>query len=87
MRRGVLFVSPCREDATVQHTNLDHYNSDSFMSLPLVHRQRVVGVLNLSNKRDGESFDDVDMDRAQLASHVLALALGERESRPELRAA
>jgi hypothetical protein len=57
------------------------------MSLPLVHQQRVVGVLNLSNKRDGEAFDDLDMDRARLASHVLAQALGERDRRIELRAA
>jgi GAF domain-containing protein len=67
-----------REDDTPVHaTGLDRYNSDSFISLPLVHRQRVVGVMNLSNKQDGEPFDDLDLDRAQLASHVLALALGE----------
>jgi GAF domain-containing protein len=67
-----------REDRTpVQATGLDHYNSDSFISLPLVHRQRVVGVMNLSNKQDGEPFDELDLDRARLASHVLSLALGE----------
>ena len=75
------------EEATVRHTGLDHYNSDSFMSLPLVHRHRVVGVLNLSNKRDGESFDTLDLARAQLASQVLAQALGERDRRSEVRAA
>jgi GAF domain-containing protein len=68
-----------QEDAPVRHTDVDTYNSDSFMSLPLVHRKRVVGVLNLSNKRDGDTFDETDFDRARLASHVLAIALGERE--------
>ncbi len=76
-----------RDDVPVRHTGLDQYNSDSFMSLPLVHNSRVVGVLNLSNKRDGEPFDDLDLDRAQLASHVLALALGERDRMSDLRAA
>lgn len=76
-----------RGDGGTRHTGLDEYNSDSYMSLPLVHQQRVVGVLNLSNKRDGEAFDDLDMDRARLASHVLAQALGERDRRTELRAA
>ncbi len=75
------------EDAPVRHTGLDTYNSDSFMSLPLVHQRRVVGVLNLSNKQDGESFDDVDLERAQLASHVLAVALGDRSDLAELRTA
>ncbi|HTR97706.1 MAG TPA: GAF domain-containing protein, partial [Candidatus Acidoferrales bacterium] len=64
------------EATPVRPTGLDRYNSDSFMSLPLVHRRRVVGVLNLSNKHAGEPFDALDLDRAQLASHVLAMALG-----------
>ncbi len=75
------------ENAPVRHTGLDQYNSDSFMSLPLVHQNRVVGVLNLSNKHDGEAFDDIDLDRAQLASHVLAVALGDRDHYAELRTA
>jgi transcriptional regulator with GAF, ATPase, and Fis domain len=72
-----VIVRERRDDTPVRATGLDSYNSDSFISLPLVHRQRVVGVINMSNKQDGEAFDDLDLDRAQLASHVLALALGE----------
>lgn len=68
-----------REDATpVAPTGVDHYNSDSFISMPLVHRNRIVGVLNLSNKRDGEPFSERDLARAQLAGSVLALAIGEQ---------
>jgi len=33
-------------------------------------------VLNLSNRRDGEAFDELDLERAQLACNVLAMALG-----------
>lgn len=69
-----------REDRTpVAPTGVDRYNSDSFISLPLVHRSRLVGVLNLSNKRDGEVFSERDLARAQLASSVLALAIGEQQ--------
>lgn len=68
-----------REDQTpVEPTGVDHYNSDSFISMPLVHRNRIVGVLNLSNKRDGEAFSERDLDRARLAGSVLALAIGEQ---------
>jgi len=35
---------------------------------PLLHRDRIVGVLNLSNKRDGEPFDETDLERAQRAA-------------------
>ena len=70
-------------DATpVRATGVDRYNSDSFVSVPLVHRDRVLGVLNLSNKRDGRSFDETDLDRAMMASAVLSLAMSAREDDP-----
>lgn len=68
-----------REDRTpVAPTGVDTYNSDSFISMPLLHRNRLVGVLNLSNKRDGELFSERDLERAQLAGSILALAIGEQ---------
>jgi len=75
--RRALLVRQASEHGPVHGTGLDRYNSESFISLPLVHRREVVGVLNMSNKRHGEPFDQVDLERARLASHVLAFALGE----------
>src|ERR1041385_7552808 len=63
----------------VRPTGVDHYNSDSFVSVPLVHQNRLLGVLNLSNKRDGKPFDETDLDRAIMASAVLSMSLGVRE--------
>ena len=54
----------------------DDYNSDSFICVPLIHNDRLIGVLNLSNKRANESFDDDDLDRAQLAGSLLAIVMG-----------
>jgi transcriptional regulator with GAF, ATPase, and Fis domain len=64
----------------VRPTGVDHYNSDSFVSVPLVHKNRLLGVLNLSNKRDGKPFNETDLDRAIMASAVLSMAMGERAS-------
>jgi hypothetical protein len=36
-------------------------------------------VLNLSNKRNGQPFDETDLDRAMMASAVLSLAMNQRE--------
>ncbi len=72
--RKPLFVRA--KDQNAPHTGKDSYNSDSFISVPLVHANRVYGVLNLSNKRDGESFDELDLERAEFAANVLAMALG-----------
>jgi signal transduction protein with GAF and PtsI domain len=69
-----------RTDADqVRHTHQDAYNSDSFVSVPLMHNNRLRGVLNLSNKRNGEPFDELDLDRALLAGSVLAMTLGSYE--------
>ncbi len=58
----------------------DTYNSDSFVCVPLIHNNRLCGVLNLSNKSDGEPLDDLDLDRALLAGAVLAMVLSRHEN-------
>ena len=78
--RKPLFVRVKRDAGAVQHTHQDAYNSDSFISVPLVHNDRLVGVLNLSNKTAGEPFDELDLDRAVLAGSVLAISLGGQET-------
>lgn len=75
-----LFVRMRQDAPPVSPSGVEAYNSDSFISVPLVHRERLVGVLNLSNKRDGAPFDDVDFERAMLTGSVLALALGGQET-------
>ncbi|MBI1798423.1 MAG: GAF domain-containing protein [Candidatus Eisenbacteria bacterium] len=77
--RKPLFVR-VREDAEcVSPTGQDAYNSDSFISVPLVHNNQLAGVLNLSNRADGEPFEDLDFDRALLAGSLLAMMLIGRE--------
>jgi putative methionine-R-sulfoxide reductase with GAF domain len=74
--RKPLFIRVKSDAQGVQHTGQDAYNSDSFISVPLIHRDRLAGVLNLSNKHDGAPFDELDLDRAQLAGSLLAMSLG-----------
>jgi len=74
--RKPLFVRVKNDASAVQHTYQDAYNSDSFICVPLIHSNRLMGVMNLSNKRDGEPFEEIDLDRAILAGSVLALTLG-----------
>ncbi len=63
-----------------QESRRDAYNSDSFVCVPLTHNNRLCGVLNLSNKTDGEPFDDMDLDRALLASALLSMVLARHEN-------
>ncbi len=81
-----LFVRMKQEVSPVQATGQDAYNSDSFISVPLVFKNRLYGVLNLSNKRDGDPFDESDLERAMLAGSLLALSLGGQERSRQLAA-
>ena len=67
------------DDGGTLLTHQDAYNSDSFISVPLVYGDRLSGVLNLSNKRGGVAFTEVDLDRATLVGSVLAMIQGGRE--------
>jgi transcriptional regulator with GAF, ATPase, and Fis domain len=78
--RKPLFVRVKKDAAAVQYTGQDVYNSDSFIAVPLIHSDRMVGVLNLSNKQGGLPFDELDLDRAMLAGSLLAMTLGGQEA-------
>jgi putative methionine-R-sulfoxide reductase with GAF domain len=71
-----------REDDS-PHTGLDSYNSDSFISVPLAYNNRLYGVMNLSNKRDGEPFEEVDLERALMAASLVGMVMGAREAGSE----
>jgi len=83
--RKPVLVRKGGDSTPVQPTGVDNYNSDSFVSVPLVHQNRLLGVLNLSNKRNGQPFNETDLDRAMMASAVLSLAMGQREAAGEAR--
>lgn len=65
-----------RRDGLARHTDQDAYDSDSFISVPLVFDGKLLGVLNLSNKQEAQPFTEVDLDRALLTGSVLAMVLG-----------
>jgi transcriptional regulator with GAF, ATPase, and Fis domain len=77
--RKPLFVRVREDSKEMSPNGQDAYNSDSFISVPLVHNNQLAGVLNLSNRADGEPFDDLDFDRAVLAGALLGMMMVGRE--------
>jgi transcriptional regulator with GAF, ATPase, and Fis domain len=75
--RKPLFVRVAEEVPAVPRTVKDTYNSDSFICVPLLYDGELTGVLSLSNKREGEPFEDIDLDRAVMAGAVLAVVYAE----------
>jgi len=47
----------------------------SFIACPITTREKVIGVLNLNDKKSGEPFNPEDLDQAQVISLMAATAL------------
>ncbi len=77
--RKPLFVRLREEAGKLPRGPDGAYNSDSFIVVPLLYRGRLHGVLSLSNKLDGEPFNQTDLDRATLAGAALATAFASHE--------
>ncbi len=71
-------VEDVRQDPRLRDCSLprmDRYRSPSFLSIPLRSGDRVLGVLNLSEKAGGVPFQASDLEVAGLLGNQLAIAL------------
>jgi GAF domain-containing protein len=59
-----LFISDVETDARFSKKSIPQYNNKSLMSLPLKIDGRVIGVLNLNNKKSSEPFSEQDYNQA-----------------------
>lgn len=66
-----LLVEDLEHDQRVMQKNRLHYKTRSFVSIPLKIADRVIGVLNLSDKTTGEVFNEDDLELVQtFATHA-----------------
>jgi hypothetical protein len=59
-----LFISDIETDSRFAKKSIPQYNSKALMSLPLKIDDRVIGVLNLNNKKSSQPFSQQDYERA-----------------------
>ncbi len=60
-----LLVNDIERDNRVAAPNRPRFRTKSFISLPLKDRDRLIGVLNLADKRDDSSFTETDLNLVQ----------------------
>ncbi len=66
-----ILVENLEDDPRVMQKNRQHYKTRSFVSVPLKIDDRIIGVLNLSDKMSGEVFDEEDLKLIQsFATHA-----------------
>jgi diguanylate cyclase (GGDEF)-like protein len=68
-------VKNLEEDPRFKQKNKQHYKTPSFVSVPLKLEERIIGVLNLSDKTTGEVFDDEDLKLIQMFADHAAIIL------------
>jgi GAF domain-containing protein len=63
-----LLVEDIENDPRFRRKNLPRYNTKSLLCLPLKVQDRIIGVLNLNNKENGEPFTGRDLFIASVVS-------------------
>ncbi len=70
-----LLVSDIEKDQRFGRKNRAQYSNSSLISVPILVNQRVVGVLNVNDKRDGTSFNEKDLNLLVLLASQAAVAI------------
>lgn len=56
-----LIISDVEKDERFQRINKERYSSSSLLSVPLKVPDKILGVLNMSNRKDGSDFNEHDL--------------------------
>ena len=86
--RKALLIANVEEDERFRRRNHERYNTRSCVVAPLIHENRVRGVINVSNRQDAGDFDEFDVRLLEaLAAHAaIALVNARRFEELESRA-
>jgi diguanylate cyclase (GGDEF)-like protein len=69
-----MLVENIEQDPRIGKKSRSRYKTSSFVSVPLKTEQRIMGVLNLTDKTTGEAFNEEDLQLAQaFAAHAAAV--------------
>jgi len=84
-----LFIEDIERDERFSKVSISQYTTKSLLSLPLKIGDRVIGVLNLNNKKTSEPFSQHDYSTAtflsEIISQFISILYSENYSREKLR--
>jgi diguanylate cyclase (GGDEF)-like protein len=73
-RQTPIAVANIEEVEDLRKNLYGDYNNNSFLSIPVIHDGRTIGVIHLSNEKDGAVFTSEHLDRLRpLTSHLPSL--------------
>jgi HD-GYP domain-containing protein (c-di-GMP phosphodiesterase class II)/signal transduction histidine kinase len=73
--RQAVLVTDIETDPRFAHTRRERYKTRSFISCPIIAKNRVLGVLNMHDKQDGTPFSEDEFALLKIIANQAALAL------------
>lgn len=70
-----VLVEDIEKDKRFKEKKRDHYKTRSFISCPIVSKNKLHGVLNINDKRDGTPFTEDEFDLITIIANQAAIAL------------
>lgn len=85
--RRPIFVPDINQHRSFRGQNRDHYKTRSFISCPVIYNEKLLGIININDKRDGKPFTPDEFDLMQIISNHTAIALENSSRLAQLRSA
>jgi GAF domain-containing protein len=70
-----VLVSDIDMDRRFKKKKRDHYNTKSFISCPVLYKNKLLGVLNINDKKDGSPFTEDEFTLMKIISNQAAIVI------------
>ncbi len=74
-QRIPVLVQDINKDERFKNKKRDHYKTKSFISCPILHKDRLLGLLNINDKKDGSHFTQDELTLIQIISNQAAIVI------------
>ncbi|MEW6417444.1 MAG: GAF domain-containing protein [Nitrospirota bacterium] len=73
--RSPVLVEDIEKDERFKQKKRDRYKTKSFISCPLISRDKLLGIININDKKDGAPFKEDEFDLLKVIADQAAVAL------------
>ncbi len=73
--RYPVLVEDIEQENDFKEFKRDHYKTKSFISCPIISKNKLLGIFNINDKKDGTPFTDDDFELIKILSNQAAIAL------------
>ncbi|MFH1355397.1 MAG: ATP-binding protein, partial [Candidatus Omnitrophota bacterium] len=82
--KNPVLVNDIDQDDRFKRNGFNHYNTNSFISIPLVNQKGIIGLINIADKKSKEPFDSRDLEFASILSKYAATIVEHLQHSSEL---